>query len=683
MPKQSRYQVSALADGQATIYIYGDIGQDFWAEESNDAKTLVDKLNNMEAADITVRINSYGGSVADATAIYNAMMRHPATITTVNDGVAMSAASLIFMAGDKRHAAANSLLMIHAPLSFSWDALNAAQHREAAEMLDKYADAMVSSYMRSGMNEQEIEALLKDGEDHYYTAEESLSNGFATEVTEAVEIAASGLKLERFSLPAAWVAANHLNNEESTMAKNHQEPATAAPTAAAPVQEPVQAAATPAPAEPVAKADDVKASVLAAESQRRTDVRAAFEPFKNREGVQALMDKALDNPSTTPEAANRDLLTHLGKTSEPLAGDVSIEVGATAGDKFVRGAADAILARSGQGKRDRSNPFNGNSMMDIARAALDVAGVNHRGMDKLDVVGAALTHSTSDFPILLENVMHKALLTAYATAPDTWNLFCKTGNLSDFRAHGRYRTGSFGNLDSKTEGNEFKHKTFGDAVKESITLGTKGNIIGISREMIINDDLGAFMDLVQQMGRAAKRTVEADVYALLASNPTLSDGVALFHADHGNLAGSGAAVSATTLSAGRNAMQSQTDVNGNDYLDIQPAIFVGGLAARDAAAAVNAMEFDDESNKNQRKPNITRGMFSEVVGSPRVSGTPWYMFADPADAPVIEVGFLDGNEEPFLEMKEGFTQDGVLYKVRHDYGVGAIGYEGAYKNAGS
>jgi phage major head subunit gpT-like protein len=279
--------------------------------------------------------------------------------------------------------------------------------------------------------------------------------------------------------------------------------------------------------------------------------------------------------------------------------------------------------------------------------------------------------------------MHKSLLAAYAAAPDTWTLFCRVGNLSDFRAHGRYRVGSFGNLDGKTENNEFKHKTISDAVKETNTLTTKGNLIGISREMIINDDLGGFMDLVNSMGRAAKRTVEADVYALLAANPAMSDTNALFHASHGNLAGSGAAVSATTLSAARNAMQSQTDISGNDYLDIQPAIFVGGLAARDAAAAVNAMEFDDESNKNQRKPNITRGMFREVVGSPRISGNEWYVFADPMDAPVIEVGFLDGNQDPYLEMKEGFTQDGVLYKVRLDYGVAAIGYEGGYKNPGA
>lgn len=684
MPKQNRFQVQALADGQATIYIYGDIGYDFWAEESNDAKSFIDKLNAMDADEITVRINSVGGSVADATAIFNALRRHPARIITTNDGVAMSAASLIFMAGDQRQAAANSLLMIHAPISGIWG--NAEDMRTAAEMLDKYAEAMVSSYARSGMNESDVDSLLKDGEDHFYTADEALSDGFATEVTEAVEIAASGIKLDRFQPPAAWVAANHLKPEETTMPKQHQEPATTTQAAAEPVQEPVQAAAQPVqepsqqPAQPAAQS---KEQVLAAEKDRRERVRKVFEPFASRDGVQAVLDTALDDPQMSVQAAQDKLLKHLGSNAEPLSGDPRIAVGATEGDKYVEAAGSAIMARAGLTQRDKGNQFNGASLMDMARASLDLAGINHRGLDKREVVGAAFTHSTSDFPNLLEDVMHKMLLTAYGNARDTWSLFCKVGDLSDFRAHNRYRGAVFGSLDDKTENNEFKRKTISDAAKESITLGTKGNIIDLSREIIINDDMGFFTDMLTYLGRASKRTIEKAVYAYLASNPQMSDGKALFHADHGNLAGSGAAVSQATITAGRQKMAEQKDISGKEFLDIMPSIFVGSVAAGDTAREVNAMEFDDESNKNQRRPNLNRGLFSQVVGSPRVSGTPWYMFADPMEAPVLEVGFLDGNQDPYLEMREGFTQDGAQYKVRLDFAVAAIAWEGAYKNAGS
>lgn len=684
MEKKEYYKITALSEGTAELYIYGDIGEDFWAEESNDAKTLVEKIKAIVATVIIVRLNTYGGAVSDSWAIFNALRRHGARIITVVDGVCFSAGSTIFMAGDDRQMAANSMLMIHAPLSYSWDALNAKKHREHADMLDKYSDAMISAYRPSGQSDQVIEALLKDGADHYYTAEEALSDGFATEITEAVQIAASAIKWDRYSPPAAWVAANHLNREEKKMPKEQKQTATSDTPAAETTTTTVQAVAES--SQPVAAVKDVNeaevtARALAAEQTRRSNVRAAFEPFKAQDGVQALLDSILDNPKVDASAASEQLLKHLGQGNEPMAGNTSIIMGATAGDKFVEAASNAILARSGNGQRDRSNPFNGATLMDFARAALDLSGIQSRGMDKREVVGAAFTHSTSDFPILLENVMHKTLLTAYATALDTWTRFCKTGDLSDFRPHGRYRTGSFGNLDKKTENNEFKNKSISDALKESITLGTKGNIININREMIINDDLGGFLDLLMQMGRAAKRTVESDVYALLLSNPKMSDGKTLFHADHGNL-GTASAVTMAAIEAGRVSMAKQKDIGKNDFLDIRPSIFVGGLSTGGDARMVNDSQYDPEAENKLQKPNKVRGLLNDVVDSPRVSGNQWFLFADPNDAPVLEVGFLDGNQEPYLEMKDGFTQDGVSYKVRLDYAVGAIGYEGAYRNPG-
>lgn len=674
MPKQNRYQIQAAADNAATIYIYGDIGEDFWAEESNDAKSFIAKLNQINASEITVRINSYGGIVADALAIYNALKRHSARIITTNDGVAMSAGSLIFMAGDDRQAAANSLLMIHAPSSITWG--NASEHRDAAEMLDKYADAMTQAYIASGKSDSDIESLLKDGEDHYYTADEAISEGFATEVTETVQIAASAKLLSRFSPPAAWVAANQLKQEEPAMPQKNA-PATAnTPAVADPLK-------TEAPATATATTVAADNEVFAKQNEARiSSIRAAFKPFKDREGVQDILDSCIDDHQVSADAASQKLLAHLGTSSAPLSGNNAIIVGESDREKFVRGAVSALLVRSGAEKPQAGNEFRGMTLLDIARASLEKAGVNPRGMDKRDLVGAAFTHTTSDFPILLETAMHKTLMNAYATAPDTWSRFCRRGEVSDFRAHGRYRVGSFGNLDSLTEANEFKNKNLSDGEKESITAGTKGNVITITRQAIINDDLDAFNGLAMMLGRAARRTIEQDVYALLAANPTMSDGVALFHATHGNLASSGAAVTSATIEAARVAMAQQKDVGGNDFLDIRPGIFVGGMASGAQARLVNNSQYDPDSNNKLMRPNIVAGLFSDVVDSPRITGTDYYLFADPNDAPVIEVGFLDGIDEPFLEASEMFNVDGGQFKVRLDYGVAAIDWRGAYKNPG-
>jgi len=320
----------------------------------------------------------------------------------------------------------------------------------------------------------------------------------------------------------------------------------------------------------------------------------------------------------------------------------------------------------------------------MARASIVRAGVNPEGMDKMKVVATAFTQSTSDFPILLENVMYKTLLAAYAITPDTWSQFCAKGTVSDFRANNRYMRGSIGNMLSKTELGEYRTLPIPDGSKSSITAATKGFIINISRETVINDDMGFLSGLITDMGRSARRTIEVDVYALLALNsgmgPTMGDGLSLFHANHGNV--STGAPTITSFDAARIALLSQKDISGNDYLATQPALWLGPLGIAGAARTVVNSEYDpDTANKLQRY-NIARNVVGTIVDTPRLSGTPWYFFASPAEVPVLEVAFLDGNDTPRLEMEQGFTVDGSSWKVSMDYGVAARDYRGAVRSTG-
>src|SRR5690606_16334276 len=128
----------------------------------------------------------YGGSVADGLAIYNALRRHPARKVVTVDGVAMSIASLIAMAGDTVEMPATSIMMVHAP----WGVMagNARDARQYADTLDTYAEAMADAYVRkTGKSRADVLALLQDGDDHYYTAAEAVAEGFADEVADAVE----------------------------------------------------------------------------------------------------------------------------------------------------------------------------------------------------------------------------------------------------------------------------------------------------------------------------------------------------------------------------------------------------------------------------------------------------------------------------------------------------------------
>lgn len=672
--KSSSPQAAAQV-GNVEIYIYGDIG-DSWDEDSTTAAQFVRDLQLVGASDITLRINSLGGSVGDGLAIYNALKRHPGDIDVQVDGLAVSCASLIAMAGDTVTMAENSLMMIHAP----WGATtgNATNLRSTADMLDKFSEAMSASYAaKTGKPAEEMLALLSDGQDHWFAAAEAVAAGFADRCGPAIEINAR-FDLTRFNNPAVAAAFT----KEKTMPQSPS----AAPVSA-PATQPVVAAA----AAPVAAA-----VVTGRSTEQNREVLAMFAPFAARDGVAALQTNILADLNISVEAASTKLLTHLGKGAEsatPQGAAPRIQMGESGAERFRADASAALLVRSGVDKEGakniRANPLRGHKLLDIARACCERGGINLTGMGQMEIVAAAFTQSTSDFPILLENTMNKTLQAAYALQADTWTRFCTTGSVSDFRASNRYRVGSLSNLDAINELGEFKNKSIPDGEKASITAGTKGNIINLSRQAIINDDLGAFIGLANAIGRAAKRTINSDVFALLALNaglgPLMADGKTLFHADHGNLiaSGSGAAPSVTTIDAGRVAMGLQKDVSGNDFLDLAPSIWLGPKALGSTARVINGSTFDpDASNKLQRN-NPVASLFTDIIDTANMTGTPWHMFADPTQCPVIEVAFLDGMQEPFLELQNGFEVDGAQYKVRLDFGIAAVDYKGAFRNHGA
>lgn len=667
------YEIKALAapEGESErtveIYVYGNIG-DRWDENGVIAADFVRDLAAIEADRIVLRINSFGGSVPDALAIYNALKRHAATVDVQVDGIAFSAASYIAMSGDTVTMAANAMLMIHAPMT--WSGGNAADLRSDADMLDKYARLLAAGYAEtSGKEESEVLGLLTDGKDHFFTAVEALAEGFCHKVGPEVAVAAAlarSFDLSRFSTRAAQAAA--ANPKEQTMPESNK-PA--------------------APAQPSAD------KTFARDKAMNAEILAAFKPFGAREGVTALQTEILADPSITVAQASARLLAHLGQDAAPATPQGAhprVETVEDETDKRRDAVVQALLARAGirdaKGEPIRAaadNPYRGARLLDLARTSAQRAGARVDGMMPMDVVAAGFTQSTSDFPVLLENTMHKALQAAYARAALTWTRFAATGSVSDFRAHKRYRLGSFGNLDAVSELGEFRNKTIPDGEAAAVTIGTKGNIINLSRQAIINDDLGAFVGLAAMLGNAAARTVEADVYALLALNaglgPTMGDGKTLFHADHGNV-GTGAALSVEAIEADRVLMASQKDVSGNDYLDLRPDVLLVPIGLGGRAREINAAEYNDEANKQQRRPNVVRGLFGDIVDTPRLSGNRRYLFAAPSIAPVLEVAFLDGQAEPYIEQQTGFTVDGAQYKVRLDFGVAAIDHRGAVTNAG-
>ena len=718
------------------ILIYGIVG-DSW--DGLDANTIVPLISDGDD-DLDIRINSPGGYVMEGLAIYNAIVRQKAKgrkVTTHIDGLAASMGSVIAMAGDDIIMADNALMMIHNP----WDCAcgDAADLRRAADKLDMIRDQIVGIYAKqTGIDTEALISML-DAET-WMTAVEALAQNFVTSTEDAITVSASYVKpfgfkhapdsplisamamarttptapapktkdtsMNLYQTRAALVAAiakfqkDGGTQEEIDKIRNSAialDAKDALPSSGA------LALSNPAPANPGAAgltAADVQ-SAVATERARTSGIRA----LGKKHGMADDFIDELISGETTLDAAREKILDKLAEAGDAanVGHNGPARVTQDAREKFIEGATNWILVKAGvanlvekaaaaRGETLKIDPgeFRGVRNVDLAREALSNMGINCQSRDPEVIVrdamtarSAIITQTTGDFPILFENAIHRTLQAAYAITPDTWSRFAGTGSVTDFRPHTRYLRGSFGALDNVNESGEFKNKPIPDLAKEQISATTKGNIINLSRQAIVNDDMEVFSGLAVDLGRAAKLTIEIDVYALLNSNPLMNDGIALFHASHGNLAGAGAAPSVAAFDAIDVAMAQQKDVSGNEFLEIAPSVLLVPRGLRGAAITVNGSEYDPDAVNKLQKPNIVKGLFSDVVASPRLTGTAYYAFADPQVAPAIEVVFLNGVTEPFTDSQEGWRVDGVEWKVRHDYGVGAVNWRSAYKQPGA
>ncbi|MCD8190163.1 MAG: Clp protease ClpP [Clostridiales bacterium] len=177
MPK--RYYALTTTDTAADIMVYGDITAYPWEESDVSGYNMVRDLETLQAPRINVHINSYGGDVSEALAITNALLRHPAEVVTFVDGFACSAASVIFMAGDRRIMAQSSNLLVHPAWAMAQG--NAKSLREMADNLDTITEQSVTAYMARIKKTREELLELMDAE-RFLGPEEALDWGFATEV---------------------------------------------------------------------------------------------------------------------------------------------------------------------------------------------------------------------------------------------------------------------------------------------------------------------------------------------------------------------------------------------------------------------------------------------------------------------------------------------------------------------
>ena len=330
---------------------------------------------------------------------------------------------------------------------------------------------------------------------------------------------------------------------------------------------------------------------------------------------------------------------------------------------------------------DAAREYRGMTLMELARESLETVGASTRGLSRDEVATRAL-HSTSDFPEILAAVTNKTLRQAYEAYPRTFPLFCRQVLATDFKAMHRVQLGEAPQLLKVGESGEFKRGTLGES-KESYRIETYGRVVAITRQVLINDDLDAFTRIPAMYGNAIAQLESDVVWDIVTSNPAMADGTALFHANHKNLAGSGAALGVDSVGAARAAMRKQTGLDKKTALNIRPAFLIVPAALELKAEQLVAQNLVPAQSGNV-VPQSIRTL--SPIAEPRLDGaseTAWYLAASPNQIDTIEYAYLEGQQGAYIETRNGFDVDGVEIKCRLDFGAKAIDWRGLYKNPGA
>jgi len=443
-----------------------------------------------------------------------------------------------------------------------------------------------------------------------------------------------------------------------------------------------RSAADPQPL-PAAEPVDVVAEI-AAERARASEIRALGQRYECLDEIQEM----IDDGSTIDQARAKALeIVAAKRNAEPTpgAGFAPARIVADERDKFRSAAEGALLIRGGvadDNPAPGAEDLAGYSLVETARMALRMAGQPQNGNPR-EMVGRAL--STSDFPLILANVANKSLAQGFDTAEETWQKCFATGSVNDFKTNTAARASETDDLEEVGELQEYKHGSRSEA-SEEYKIATYGKIYGISRQAIINDDLGALADIPRQHGEAAARKIGDVAWAVFTANAAMGDGIALFHASHSNL-GSAAAPGTGSLADAIEKMKLQKDINGKRRLNIRPQFFLAPVALEGSSEqffASDLLQATGSTDATVATRNIYGGSYFTRIYEPRLddaSATAWYLAA--AKGKTVKLFFLHGKKTPYLEVKKGWDVDGVEWKVSIDVGGKAMDWRGLFKNPGA
>lgn len=665
------------------LLLWGEVGWSF-AEPQ-----VADFLAKHQNEDVHIEINSFGGDLFDGIAIYNQLRNHEYKVTTEVTGMAASAASLIFCAGDTRLMGTASVLMVHNPQMGVWG--EAADMRKGADVLDTMRDEMLAIYQRvmpdasvefiTDLLDEEtwlggddaIEMKLATGINRGRDAEENeISNMMRSALNRCETWARNIVDYERLpdTVRAALTEIKLLGAKE----------ATPMPTK---TQETAPEAGTPEP-----QLDDGKVTQIANDAivAERLRVRQIAERFDKHPRFAGLRDEAIAAGWSADEAGII-LLDAIGKEADPIADPVKVEAN---GDR-AKMLTDALVfnARYRGGneldddaiRANDANPFGADNLEQILRNfARDREGVHVSDWSKREIVNYAL-HTTSDFAESLTETARRIALETYAEHDEIFDSVCRRFRVPDFKTQTLVQMGNSSTLEEVPEHAPYPSGTR-DEKSGDFNVTKFGQVFGMSFEGMVNDDLGSFNDQAASMGRAARRTMGDHFAALLTPTngaTAIVDNAALFTSSHNNT--SSGSIDTAGLSAARSAIAKQKGYEG-ETLRLSPALMIVPEALYDTALmAMRSTHALIGANYQAQTPNVHMGRYT-IHTEPRIdddNAAKWFMLASPAQRAALGYATLMGYDSPTVDRTVVRDVDGYSWQIRHVFAFFAIDYRPIYR----
>lgn len=451
----------------------------------------------------------------------------------------------------------------------------------------------------------------------------------------------------------------------------------APPATPAPAPQAQRAEETPKPASNPVDIEKVRAEASDAEKKRLNDILLSTRAAK-LDDAKAIEYHLSGKPL---EEIRQSIIDEFVKGDPKV---IANDRQASAIDKKRDAMEAALLNRSAPSafKIEGVNDYREMTLMEMGKAILQERGISISGKTKTEVAQMILSGgrdlSTSDFPLLLENVANKMLRSAYQLAPEYWPQISRQTSVSDFKAKSMYQIGSANGMKEIPEGDEIKYGKLQEA-KQTIQVKSYGEGLLFTRQALINDDLSAFEQIPFKFVRDWNLMRGDMIWNLIINNVKMADGKNLFSTDHNNLSATPAALSEASLTEAIVAFKAQKDIDGKTIIRALPKFVVVApeqeIPARKLLTAIMATKTGDV--------NVFASMGLELIVEARLSGMAWYLASDPSALDGLYYAYLDGNEGLRSHREENFDVDSVKLAVRGEFGTAAIDYRGWYKNAGA